>query len=67
MELLEYAQWRNFEKTIKKAKTSCENNSISISIMELLILRVLLLDGAYFFLYMMMAMHLMNLGLRTTT
>ena len=28
MELLEYAQWRNFEKTIEKAKTSCENNGI---------------------------------------
>ena len=30
MELLEYAQWRNFEKTIEKAKTSCENNGITV-------------------------------------
>jgi DNA-damage-inducible protein D len=30
MELLEYAQWRNFEKTIEKAKTSCENNRITV-------------------------------------
>ena len=28
MELLEYVQWRNFEKTIEKAKISCENNGI---------------------------------------
>ena len=31
MELLEYAQWRNFEKTIEKAKTSCENNGIIVA------------------------------------
>ena len=31
MELLEYAQWRNFEKTIEKAKTSCENNGITVT------------------------------------
>ena len=31
MELLEYVQWRNFEKTIEKAKISCENNGISVS------------------------------------
>ena len=30
MELLEYAQWRNFEKIIEKAKISCENNGISV-------------------------------------
>ena len=30
MELLEYAQWRNFEKIIEKAKTSCENNGITV-------------------------------------
>ena len=30
MEQLEYAQWRNFEKTIEKAKTSCENNGITV-------------------------------------
>ena len=30
MELLGYAQWRNFEKTIEKAKTSCENNGITV-------------------------------------
>lgn len=29
MELLEYAQWRNFEKIIEKAKVSCENNGIA--------------------------------------
>ena len=31
MELLEYAQWRNFEKTIEKAKISCENNGIIVA------------------------------------
>ena len=31
MELLEYVQWRNFEKTIEKAKISCENNGIVVS------------------------------------
>ncbi len=31
MELLEYAQWRNFEKTIDKAKISCENNGIAVT------------------------------------
>lgn|GEM_PF-1799555 len=31
MELLEYAQWRNFEKTIEKAKSSCENNGIVVT------------------------------------
>ncbi len=31
MELLEYAQWRNFEKTIEKAKVSCDNNGICVS------------------------------------
>ena len=31
MELLEYAQWRNFEKTIEKAKTSCKNNGITVT------------------------------------
>ena len=31
MELLEYIQWRNFEKTIEKAKISCENNGIDAS------------------------------------
>ena len=31
MELLEYAQWRNFEKTIEKAKNSCENNGITVT------------------------------------
>ena len=31
MELLEYAQWRNFEKTIEKAKTFCDNNGICVS------------------------------------
>ena len=31
MELLEYVQWRNFEKTIEKAKISCENNGITAS------------------------------------
>ena len=31
MELLEYVQWRNFEKTIEKAKISCENNGIVAS------------------------------------
>ena len=30
MELLEYVQWRNFGKTIEKAKISCENNGIDI-------------------------------------
>ncbi len=30
MELLEYAQWRNFEKTIEKAKIFCENNGITV-------------------------------------
>ena len=30
-ELLEYAQWRNFEKTIEKAKISCENNGIIVA------------------------------------
>ena len=28
--VLEYVQWRNFEKTIEKAKISCENNGIDI-------------------------------------
>ena len=28
---LEYAQWRNFEKTIEKAKISCENNGIIVA------------------------------------
>jgi DNA-damage-inducible protein D len=31
MELLDYVQWRNFEKTIEKAKISCENNGIAVS------------------------------------
>ena len=31
MELLEYAQWRNFEKIIEKAKVSCDNNGICVS------------------------------------
>ena len=31
MELLEYAQWRNFEKTIEKTKISCENNGITVT------------------------------------
>ena len=31
MELLEYVQWRNFEKIIDKAKISCENNGIDVS------------------------------------
>ena len=31
MELLEYIQWRNFEKTIEKAKISCENNGIIVA------------------------------------
>ena len=31
MELLEYAQWRNFEKAIEKAKTSCKNNGITVT------------------------------------
>ena len=30
MELLEYVQWRNFEKTIEKAKVSCKNNGIAV-------------------------------------
>ena len=30
MELLEYADWRNFDKSIKKAMTSCENNEIPV-------------------------------------
>ena len=31
MDLLEYAQWRNFEKTIEKAKASCKNNGICVA------------------------------------
>ena len=31
MEILEYVQWRNFEKTIDKAKITCENNGIIVS------------------------------------
>ena len=31
MELLEYAQWRNFEKIIEKARVSCDNNGICVS------------------------------------
>ena len=31
MELLDYVQWRNFEKAIVKAKISCENNGITVS------------------------------------
>ena len=31
MELLEYAQWRNFEKIVEKAKVSCDNNGICVS------------------------------------
>ena len=30
MELLEYVQWRNFEKTIEKAKISCKNNGVIV-------------------------------------
>ena len=30
MELLEYVQWRNFEKTIEKAKISCNNNGVIV-------------------------------------
>ena len=31
MELLEYVQWRNFEKIIEKAKITCENNGIIVT------------------------------------
>ena len=31
MELLEYVQWRNFEKIIEKAKITCENNRIIVT------------------------------------
>ena len=30
MELLEYVQWRNFERTIEKAKISCKNNGVIV-------------------------------------
>lgn len=30
MELLEYVQWRSFEKTIEKTKISCKNNRVTV-------------------------------------
>lgn len=30
-EVLEYTEWRNFNKVINKAKTACENSNINIS------------------------------------
>ena len=31
MPVLQYSNWQNFEKIIKKAKTSCENSNINVS------------------------------------
>ena len=30
MPILEYSNWQNFEKIVKKAKISCENSDISV-------------------------------------
>ena len=30
MSILEYSNWQNFEKIVKKAKISCENSDISV-------------------------------------